>query len=284
MAGVDSWAAIEDVVPAPRRPRRRRTARDARGVHRPGRGPARRPGLPLRPHPRPVHHRPGRRPARARRRGGPAHAAAARRPGPGARRRVPAVRLRLGVVRRRRAPLAAAPVAGPAAQGGRAGPAGRPRPVPARLAARRPARGLRGVDGVLSAIDQLAGAPVPASALESLVLPARVRDYEPSYLDELTAAGEVLWAGHAALPGADGWVSLHLADQAPLTLPEHAPFEHCGAAPAGARRARSRRRVVLPPARRRGRARPTTAPCPRRCGSWSGRAGSATTPSPRCGR
>ena len=83
---------------------------------------------------------------------------------------------------------------------------------------------LRGVDGVVSVIDQLAGAPVPASALEPLVLAARVRDYEPSYLDELTAAGEVLWAGHASLPGADGWVSLHLADQAPLTLPEHEPF------------------------------------------------------------
>ena len=85
---------------------------------------------------------------------------------------------------------------------------------------------LRGVDGVVSVIDQLAGAPVPASALEPLVLAARVRDYEPSYLDELTASGEVLWAGHASLPGADGWVSLHLADQAPLTLPEHEPFEH----------------------------------------------------------
>jgi ATP-dependent helicase Lhr and Lhr-like helicase len=85
---------------------------------------------------------------------------------------------------------------------------------------------LRGIDGVLSVIDQLAGAPVPASALEPLVLASRVRDYEPSYLDELTASGEVLWAGHASLPGADGWVSLHLADQAPLTLPEHEPFEH----------------------------------------------------------
>jgi len=86
--------------------------------------------------------------------------------------------------------------------------------------------GLRGVDGVLSVIDQLAGCAVPASALEPLVLGARVRDYEPSYLDELTASGEVIWAGHAALPGADGWVSLHLADQAPLTLPDHQPFEH----------------------------------------------------------
>jgi len=85
---------------------------------------------------------------------------------------------------------------------------------------------LRGVDGVLAAVDQLAGCAVPASALEPLVLAARVRDYETSYLDELTAAGEVVWAGHAALPGSDGWVSLHLADQAHLTLPEPAPFEH----------------------------------------------------------
>ncbi|WP_193607754.1 ATP-dependent helicase [Nocardioides lijunqiniae] len=87
-------------------------------------------------------------------------------------------------------------------------------------------RGLRGVDGVLAAVDQLAGAPVPASALEPLVLGGRVRDYSPAYLDELTASGEVLWAGHGTLPGADGWVSLHLADSAALTLPEPAPFEH----------------------------------------------------------
>ncbi len=82
--------------------------------------------------------------------------------------------------------------------------------------------GLRGVDGVLAAVEQLAACPLPASALESLVLPARVADYQPSMLDELTTAGEVLWAGHGALPGADGWVSLHLADQAELTLPEPA--------------------------------------------------------------
>jgi ATP-dependent Lhr-like helicase len=79
---------------------------------------------------------------------------------------------------------------------------------------------LRGLDGVLSAVEQLAGCPVPASALEPLVLAARVSDYEPSMLDELTASGEVAWAGHGTLPGSDGWVSLHLADQAPLTLPE----------------------------------------------------------------
>ncbi|GAB2753374.1 ATP-dependent helicase [Nocardioides pakistanensis] len=84
---------------------------------------------------------------------------------------------------------------------------------------------LRGVDGVLSVVDQLAGCAVPASALEPLVLGSRVVDYQPAMLDELTASGEVLWAGHGTLPGSDGWVSLHLADSAPLTLPDHGELE-----------------------------------------------------------
>ena len=86
-------------------------------------------------------------------------------------------------------------------------------------------RGTRGLDGVLAVVDQLAGCAVPASALEPLVLGSRVVDYEPAYLDELTSSGEVLWAGHAALPGSDGWVSLHLADQAALTLPLPEPLD-----------------------------------------------------------
>ncbi|MFL6060277.1 MAG: ATP-dependent helicase [Marmoricola sp.] len=80
-------------------------------------------------------------------------------------------------------------------------------------------RGLRGPDGVLAVAEQLAGCAVPASALESLVLPSRVVDYQPAFLDELTASGELLWAGHGGITGADGWVSLHPADAAPLTLP-----------------------------------------------------------------
>jgi ATP-dependent helicase Lhr and Lhr-like helicase len=83
---------------------------------------------------------------------------------------------------------------------------------------------LRGVDGVLRVVEQLQGAAVPASALESLVLPARVAGYSPALLDQLCAAGEVLWAGHGSLPGSDGWVSLHLADTAALTLPDADPL------------------------------------------------------------
>ncbi len=85
--------------------------------------------------------------------------------------------------------------------------------------------GLRGIDGLARAIEQLQGAPVPASALEKLILPSRVRDYGPTLLDELTTTGEVLWAGAGALPGKDGWVSLYLADAAPLLLPPPHPLE-----------------------------------------------------------
>ncbi|GAA1812141.1 ATP-dependent helicase [Planosporangium flavigriseum] len=76
----------------------------------------------------------------------------------------------------------------------------------------------RGIDAVAAAIEQLQGVAVPASALERLVLPARVRDYSPAYLDELCAAGEVVWAGAGSIPGGDGWVSLAFADAAPLVL------------------------------------------------------------------
>ncbi|GAA1812945.1 Lhr family helicase [Actinomadura chokoriensis] len=81
---------------------------------------------------------------------------------------------------------------------------------------------LRGIDALVQAIEQLQGAAVPASALESLILPSRVPGYTPAMLDELTSAGEVVWAGQGGLPGGDGWVALYLADTAPLLMPEPA--------------------------------------------------------------
>lgn len=79
-------------------------------------------------------------------------------------------------------------------------------------------RPLEGLDGVVAVVEQLAGVPIPASAWESLVLPARVSDYAPGLLDELTATGEIVWSGHGSLPGRDGWIALHPADSIPLTL------------------------------------------------------------------
>ncbi|MET9594058.1 DEAD/DEAH box helicase [Streptomyces sp. NPDC006516] len=84
---------------------------------------------------------------------------------------------------------------------------------------------LRGIDGLARAIEQLQGAPVPASALEKLILPSRVMGYTPAMLDELTTTGEVVWAGAGALPGKDGWLSVYLADSAPLLLPPPLPLE-----------------------------------------------------------
>jgi ATP-dependent Lhr-like helicase len=86
-------------------------------------------------------------------------------------------------------------------------------------ASRAGQRRLAGPDQVYEAIDQLAGAAVPASALETLILPGRVPGYQPAMLDELTAAGEIVWSGAGGLPGGDGWLVLAPADTAPLLLP-----------------------------------------------------------------
>ena len=92
--------------------------------------------------------------------------------------------------------------------------------LPAWQHARNP---LRGVDGVLRAVEQLQGAVLPASALEQLVLPSRVADYTPAMLDELTVSGDVVWAGRGALPGNDGWVALYPAESATAAAADPRP-------------------------------------------------------------
>ncbi|TWT77265.1 putative ATP-dependent helicase Lhr [Posidoniimonas polymericola] len=73
-----------------------------------------------------------------------------------------------------------------------------------------------GPDGVLDAVEQLQGAPLAASVLETQILPARVKDYQPGLLDELFVAGEVAWQGLESVGVSDGRVSLYLPDQLPL--------------------------------------------------------------------
>ncbi|GAB3299162.1 ATP-dependent helicase [Epidermidibacterium keratini] len=76
-------------------------------------------------------------------------------------------------------------------------------------------RSVRGADGLYQVIEQLSGAPLAASSLESLVLPARVTQYSPALLDELTAAGEVVWFGAGEVGSNDGVVRLVTADALP---------------------------------------------------------------------
>ncbi len=75
-----------------------------------------------------------------------------------------------------------------------------------------------GVESLLSAVDLLAGYRIPASMLESLVLPARVRDYRPTMLDEVLSSGEVVWTGAGGIGARDGWIQLW-------------PVDHCLATP-----------------------------------------------------
>ena len=52
---------------------------------------------------------------------------------------------------------------------------------------------LRGRDGVLEVIRQLQGIELPAPAWEQHVLPARIKDYDPSDLEDLCLAGVIAW-------------------------------------------------------------------------------------------
>jgi ATP-dependent Lhr-like helicase len=77
----------------------------------------------------------------------------------------------------------------------------------------------RGLDALVEVVGQLQGAPIPASALEADVLAARLAGYSPGLLDELCAAGEVVWVGAGAIGAKDGRVRLAFRDQAALLLP-----------------------------------------------------------------
>jgi ATP-dependent Lhr-like helicase len=81
------------------------------------------------------------------------------------------------------------------------------------------------LDALFRVVEQLQGAAVPASALERQVLAARLPGYHPGLLDQLSASGEVVWAGAGALGSDDGWVSLYLAEGVPLLLPAPLPVE-----------------------------------------------------------
>jgi ATP-dependent Lhr-like helicase len=72
------------------------------------------------------------------------------------------------------------------------------------------------LDALLDAIESLQGAPLPASLVESAILPARVSNYDSAGLDALIAAGEVAWAGVEPMGEHDGRIALFLADKLAL--------------------------------------------------------------------
>jgi ATP-dependent Lhr-like helicase len=80
-----------------------------------------------------------------------------------------------------------------------------------------------GLEALLSAVEQLQGCPIPASVLETEVLPARVERYRPADLDFLLASGEIVWRGLEPLGPSDGRVALYLTDRATLLAPPPRP-------------------------------------------------------------
>jgi ATP-dependent Lhr-like helicase len=64
----------------------------------------------------------------------------------------------------------------------------------------RPGAQLHGRDGVREVIAQLQGFEAAAGAWEKEILPARVADYDPQWLDELCLGGEVAWGRLEARP------------------------------------------------------------------------------------
>jgi len=69
-----------------------------------------------------------------------------------------------------------------------------------------------GADALLDVVEQLQGAPLPASIVETEILPARLDAYDPADLDAVMAAGELLWVGIEPVGERDGRIALFLAD------------------------------------------------------------------------
>ena len=75
-------------------------------------------------------------------------------------------------------------------------------------------------DLLVKAIGQLEGCPLPASVLETEILPSRVPGFRPHQLDQLFATGEVVWAGVSPIGSNDGRIALFTTErEALLALP-----------------------------------------------------------------
>jgi ATP-dependent Lhr-like helicase len=80
---------------------------------------------------------------------------------------------------------------------------------------RHPAAGA-GVDRLREVLVPLQGLALPVEAWERDVLPRRIGAYSPAWLDQLCAAGEVVWVGAGALGRRSGRVALYFRDDVAL--------------------------------------------------------------------
>jgi len=83
---------------------------------------------------------------------------------------------------------------------------------------RHPAAGA-GIDRLRETLVPLQGLALPAEVWERDVLPRRTGAYSPSWMDELCAAGEVVWVGAGALGRSSGRVALYFREDLPVLGP-----------------------------------------------------------------
>jgi ATP-dependent Lhr-like helicase len=83
---------------------------------------------------------------------------------------------------------------------------------------RHPASGA-GVDRLREVLVPLQGLAVPAEVWERDVLPRRVGAYSPAWIDQLCAAGEIVWIGAGALGRNSGRVALYFREDLALLGP-----------------------------------------------------------------
>ncbi len=83
---------------------------------------------------------------------------------------------------------------------------------------RHPATGA-GIDRLREVLVPLQGLPLPAELWERDVLPRRTGAYSPAWMDQLCAAGEIMWIGAGALGRSSGRVVLYFREDLPLLGP-----------------------------------------------------------------
>jgi ATP-dependent Lhr-like helicase len=96
---------------------------------------------------------------------------------------------------------------------------------------RHPASGA-GIDRLREALVPLQGLALPAEVWERDVLPRRVGAYSPTWMDQLCAAGEIVWIGAGAMGRHSGRVALYFREDLPLLGPP--PIRGSGEAPSEA--------------------------------------------------
>jgi ATP-dependent helicase Lhr and Lhr-like helicase len=83
----------------------------------------------------------------------------------------------------------------------------------------RHAPGGAGVDRLRELLVPLQALPLPVEVWERDVLPRRIGAWSPAWLDQLCAAGEVVWVGAGAIGRRSGRVALYFREDAPLLGP-----------------------------------------------------------------